>query len=479
MTLHSTTNFFGFDVDKSTKSNKNRKMEPMRLYNSYQTFVRVEYPGIVKNVDNMLATLGGINTVSEVFSTPNRRLPLRFSPNNIFCKPAYGDQQNTTGMLVKVKIRKQKNNNKIISADASIVAMVDTSYEFNSLSDFQYLAIHKDSSSSAARCIYDDVVPKGILESSWITEEKSIPYFLVPQAFSRFDTPLQKLFKRELLPESNDDNLIGKTRVRRQKHATYLTFSLSIKIPEKPHPASFDYLNSNFVSTEDYAAVKDLLDKRPIATRMYIAYETKIQLSKLKYILPTLAYYFTTGPWRVMWVRFGYDPRKDFESRYYQQFDYRLRTQVGCKDLVDLKRTNKIHVPNTKPVRQTIIDREIVRKQEISYSPYFEIGSLPQSRQCIYQYCDIRVPKIQEMLDKIPTPSSGATCNEKSGWLPLGFDDLCRDIMSGIIKEHVLKYGFTSAEQTDNDSGDSDADDNYGDETEDLDQQINDSSDVD
>lgn len=63
---------------------------------------------------------------------------------------------------------------------------------------------------------------------------------------------------------------------------------------------SFDYLNSNFVSTDDYNAVKDLLDKRPIATRMYIAYETKIPLNKLKYILPTLSYYFTTGPWRVM-----------------------------------------------------------------------------------------------------------------------------------------------------------------------------------
>lgn len=43
-------------------------------------------------------------------------------------------------------------------------------------------------------------------------EDKKIPYFLIPQTFSRFDTPLQKLFKRELLPEnndSNDSNLIG------------------------------------------------------------------------------------------------------------------------------------------------------------------------------------------------------------------------------------------------------------------------------
>lgn len=44
------------------------------------------------------------------------------------------------------------------------------------------------------------------------------------------------------------------------------------------------------------------------------------------------------------------------------------------------------------------------------------------------------MPRIQEMLDKIPTPLSGATCNEKSGWLPAGFDDQCREILTGIVK---------------------------------------------
>lgn len=59
-----------------------------------------------------------------------------------------------------------------------------------------------------------------------------------------------------------------------------------------------------------------------------LAYETKIPRQKLKIILPSLAYYFTTGPWRLMWVRFGYDPRKDFTSRYYQTLDYRIRSNT-------------------------------------------------------------------------------------------------------------------------------------------------------
>lgn len=39
------------------------------------------------------------------------------------------------------------------------------------------------------------------------------------------------------------------------------------------------------------------------------------------------------------------------------------------------------------------------------------------------------------MLDKIPTPLSGAICNEKTGWLPPNFDDNCREILSETINE--------------------------------------------
>lgn len=52
-----------------------------------------------------------------------------------------------------------------------------------------------------------------------------------------------------------------------------------------------------------------------------------------------------------------------------------------------------------------------------------------------FQYCDVHVPKIQEMLDKIPTPMSGAICSEKMGWLPPNFDDNCREILTETINE--------------------------------------------
>ena len=66
----------------------------------------VEYPGVVDNVSHMLDTLGGIESVSEVFLSPNRRLELRFRPEDVFCKPACGERVNESGEGINICIKK-------------------------------------------------------------------------------------------------------------------------------------------------------------------------------------------------------------------------------------------------------------------------------------------------------------------------------------------------------------------------------------
>ena len=50
-----------------------------------------------------------------------------------------------------------------------------------------------------------------------------------------------------------------------------------------------------------------------------------------QFILPTLAFYWTSGPWRNQWTMYGYDPRKDRGSHQYQTLDYRVRLEGGAK----------------------------------------------------------------------------------------------------------------------------------------------------
>jgi len=85
--------------------------------------------------------------------------------------------------------------------------------------------------------------------------------------------------------------------------------------------------------------------------------------------------------------------------------------------------------------------------QNIDY-PYFEEHKLPRSRQCMLRYCDVRLPKIQEMLEKIPTPLTGAVCNERTGWLPPSFDSQVRQIVcatiSELLRNHYRKEHLTA-----------------------------------
>ena len=68
--------------------------------------VCVEYPGVVDNPANMLDTLGGLETVAQVLEEPNRRLELRFRPEDVFCKPTCGEKYSGSSFLVNVKRKK-------------------------------------------------------------------------------------------------------------------------------------------------------------------------------------------------------------------------------------------------------------------------------------------------------------------------------------------------------------------------------------
>ena len=89
---------------------------------------------------------------------------------------------------------------------------------------------------------------------------------------------------------------------------------------------------------------------------------TGISPEKLKFILPTVAYYFTNGPFRNQWVRFGYDPRKNPDSAMHQTLDYRIRLHGGGRSVVKAKRNYANYVlpykvTNPSKPKSTVIDR--------------------------------------------------------------------------------------------------------------------------
>lgn len=59
-------------------------------------------------------------------------------------------------------------------------------------------------------------------------------------------------------------------------------------------------------------------------------------LSHLPSLLALISYYFTSGPWKTLWVKLGYDPRSTPASKVYQCLDFRVP-----KDLIWMMESKK------------------------------------------------------------------------------------------------------------------------------------------
>ncbi|XP_067002330.2 general transcription factor 3C polypeptide 5 [Anabrus simplex] len=438
-------------------------------------FICVEYPGVVVNEENMLRTLGGIHNISTAYLEKNRRLELRFRPDDVYSKPACGERQKKTSLLIKIKVKRRKRplepeqqstlhdskdnacastcDPSIISSEVIIMGRIDTIFRFENLCDFQYLPMSLESNNKGPmQCIYDTLMPSGIPPASWLSLKANL--FLPPAVFSRMDSMQTYLYRKE----ANEDNpnippnIIGRTRRRRSGHAVFVTFDIS-KIPDKPRDVAIKFLHLKFLGELHLKKISKLFAQRPIWSKNALMYHTKYTTDQLKFLLPAVAYYFVTGPWRVMWVRFGYDPRKDPSARKYQTLDYRLRTSGGLKTKVKAKRSYCNYLlpykssPTCRP-KTAIISKEHLQSKEakgkesenLNENMYvFRPGMLPPSRQMFYQYCDVYVPAIQEMMIKLPPPAPDAVCHERNGWLPQGMDAQCREIINKLVTDVLRK----------------------------------------
>ncbi|CAK9799769.1 General transcription factor 3C polypeptide 5 [Anthophora quadrimaculata] len=540
-------------------------------------FICVKYPGNVINSDKAIETLGGIQNISTAVSTPNRRLELRFRPDDVYCKPTCGDRHNTNGFLLKVKIKKSRvikvaeaelkqskkqytskinlndspsgdtenyennvdavNPTKIqditqcnnaenksqqeqnmadlinqvqfcsvntsddtvnpsdkdlfckdvkelqdlslhandanlskskktvrptfdlnkyedLSKDENyelpklkVLGRVDTEFKFISLCDFQYLPMtQKKEDPKKLECIYDKIYPSHIPHYAWLRND--VPYFLPPAAFSRMDTVQQYVPKTEI--NSYPENVIGKSRKRRAGFSNFIYFSTP-EVPTKPPVGIETAMKVKFVQNAHLEQIRQIFEERPIWSKNAVMYKTKFSNDRLKILLPSVAYYFMTGPWKIMWVKLGYDPRKDISARKYQILDYRLKAMHGLGSTVKCKRNySEYTLPykSTPAAKQKTIvqnasssqEQNCKKQQDLNENVYiYREGMIPPSRQMFYQYCDVLVDEIQEMLAKLPDPLPNTRCHEKRGWLPSGFDVQCREIINKQVRAVLRK----------------------------------------
>lgn len=213
-----------------------------------------------------------------------------------------------------------------------------TFFFFSDLCDFQYLPIGVSPKEPGVNTnIYNLIYPVGIPPYRWLKND--VPYFLPPSTFSRIDSVQQYVPKEEV--DSLPGNVIGKTRKRRAGVTSYISFD-ALEIPTQSPADIQTAMKVKFLHNSHLERLQGIFDERPIWSKNALMYITKFTSEQLKVLLPAVAYYFTTGPWRIMWIRLGYDPRKDPSSRVYQTLDYRIRAM--CEFEIYLLMVMYVHV---------------------------------------------------------------------------------------------------------------------------------------
>ncbi|XP_062334835.1 general transcription factor 3C polypeptide 5 isoform X1 [Osmerus eperlanus] len=420
--------------------------------------VSVEYPGIISSVDMMLETVGGEKAVSKTYSDPNRRLELCFRPRDPFCHCLCGNRFTATSFLLKVRKRVRKGKPDDVRINMELQGVIGTTYKFQGMADFQYLAVHSDRGKQTS--LYNTILLRKPENQEYF--EQDVPHFLPPAIFSRVDNPVDYCYRPDThhnrlgfsQPVFSRENLIGLNRARRPHNAIFISFDDG-EVPLEPVEAAranWDRICQNPSDRKAEEDLKKLFEKRPIWSRNAVKANLDIHPEKLKQLLPVLAYYMVTGPWRSLWVRLGYDPRKIPEAKKYQVLDFRIRCSskhgysVNEIPVKPKRSTLNYTLPNTfnKAVPQPVNVMELSQKPSSSRLPQYQLqessyifqeGTLPPYRQMFYQLCDLNVEKIRKVIQR--NDGKEETCDERDGWcVPRTTDDL-RNIMSSLIKQAV------------------------------------------
>ncbi|KAI5634528.1 RNA polymerase III transcription factor (TF)IIIC subunit domain-containing protein [Phthorimaea operculella] len=451
----------------------------MENMNENRDLMCVLFPGLVKNEERAIQCLGGIRNISQVYSNPNKkRLGLNFQPENPYVKRVFGDVKRTAGVLLKVKVKKKKVENRVEREviSTSVLGKVRRCYKFESMCDFQYMPVDRFGD-GPLQCILEHILPSGLDDVSFITEPSPVPLFIVPTNFTRSDKPVSYSYtdKRYISTGKTHEaeDLHGRIRLERGHPLAKFSFNLIDDIPTEPNEY---YLRAAKIDTvqhnkEMFEKIKKMFEERPVWSQNLIRFHTKYRLVDLKIILPCLAIRMENGPWRMLWVRYGYDPRKEPEARKYQTLDFRLRHQAGLHSLV-LTRDQVSNYKKADRVKQnrrkSYEEPSSSAVEEVSEAAvYFRPGMVPAQRQIFYMLCDVKIPEIEAIL--APEPPPGFLCHQKRGWLPHNTGEICRDIVfkyvtQALLATHNTDLRFEQGGSSDEGSSDDAHDDSSSDE---------------
>ncbi|XP_050549146.1 general transcription factor 3C polypeptide 5 [Daktulosphaira vitifoliae] len=375
------------------------------------------YPGIVNNVECALNKLGGLGEIANAFHHDDATLSVNLIKSEFgpaLCGIKNYSRSLVVSMKTKCKVNKKTGVRTIVGVQSvNVIGVVQKTFKFTSMMDFVYLPTSPNCSELWRS--------KECLDMQWALN-KDASLFLLPNKLSKHNEPQLDFY--DLVNLKKLDMLSKKHRLR--PYLRNFTKNNRFEDQDLP-PVPIDLLKYcltvKMFSPDEKRLIDRLFEKRPIWVKPALIHFVKvINKEKMKYLLPTTGYFTTTGPFRRMWVRHGYNYHNDPSNYIYQVIEIR-NNWLDDHHPANPKKT-KLKIQNYNP--------SSAEKQF-----YFTPNSIPLSIVANYQLCDIHLPEVQEML-KNPTLST--ICSRNAGWLSKELIEDIRAVMYKYLENAWQKY---------------------------------------
>lgn len=433
----------GGEVDCDVLLEEHNFKVPSLVNSSLNQMFCIEAPAKVENLNNFVRCCGGIRSLESILFTPKSRLQFKFRPDDPNSVPLFSGRKSSTDLVVKVRRKKKPDGTHDYKFET--VGVIDTTFHFeDKICDLQLLPTSSDIRNELLK---SDFILNG--PASKVTVDKDNSVTIMKHFFySRFTTPRAVFFEmsEQSKQEPNNPDVICQLRKPRRMFGSFVKWE-SETVPEslsEEHKSRIPEATSN---DPVLIKIKELFDQRPVWSRHALLVLTKCRNTKLKYLLPMFAFCYLNGPFRNLWVRYGYNPKLDKSSKMYQSIECRYRSlpteSMRCK--VTLFKDHSVsylpdsvspfHYLDESRVSTASGDRIFSEDApHISDDDYiFRPGHISIFNRAFYQICDIDVPEVKQIIAE--NDGQEVECTEKDGWCSKDAIDRIRKIMVEIANK--------------------------------------------
>lgn len=401
--------------------------------------IRVDFPGFIKNIDNALNYMGGLNNVKESLLSEEKTLSFNFRPDDSFSQPNYSTVRNEYSFLLKIKCKRKfavsGGKKQQISVDfyPEIVCITPKTIYFDRPSDFQFLP--------PLNSHYNNQTVENPPKFKFL--------FLPPKVFFRASKYDSYYIQRKIFATQSDKTKFWKTDkcpwIVKHSDLNGLKYG-----PQKTE-------NSDDVKEEVLDVVTKMFEERPVWTALALnEYLLKnhndmikkyniTENCKLMYaVLSSVGYYITDGPFNLCWVRYGINPIYNHDTKHFQPINISLKGSRHADKIIE-------YISGLKKGKNR--DEYMIGFSSLSKVPHKLLFSL--------QICDLKEKYINDKRNHFLHEF-----NETSGWYSKEDLGLMRKFCMIKLKR-MLDNNYVESENMMNDiKNDDDIDMNSDDEEE-------------